>query len=344
MLNSILKKKLALYQPVYDPIPEDSDEIYVKIIDGGRQVVSNNMRGYLPGRLVSFLLNISTNKDKVIYISRHGESQFNRGGKIGGDSSLTELGRDYAEHLSRFISSQSEVKAHGIQVWCSTLKRTHETTGHFKDKAIAWHGLREIEVGICDGMTYEEVNATYPEEFAARKKDKLRYRYPRGESYLDVIARLEPVIFEIERVQGAVLVVGHRAVLRCLFAYFLDEPNERIPYLEVPLHTVLKLIPKPFGVEVTQFPLGEKIEEREDGLKKLPTAVTVTPLKTISAQSPKLSAQPVPTRVSSKELRDNDQDSERQEFSVLSPSSTSVYGGNTQDKTPVVPVTIDSTA
>ena len=49
------------------------------------------------------------------------------------------------------------------------------------------------------------------------------YRYPRGESYEDLVARLEPVIMELER-QENVLVIGHQAVLRCLLAYFLDKP------------------------------------------------------------------------------------------------------------------------
>ncbi len=43
--------------------------------------------------------------------------------------------------------------------------------------------------------------------------DKFRYRYPRGESYEDVIQRLEPVIFELERERRTVLVIGHQAVL-----------------------------------------------------------------------------------------------------------------------------------
>lgn len=36
--------------------------------------------------------------------------------------------------------------------------------------------LDEINAGICDGMTYEDIAQRYPEEYAARKKDKLRYR------------------------------------------------------------------------------------------------------------------------------------------------------------------------
>ena len=54
--------------------------------------------------------------------------------------------------------------------------------------------LDEIYAGVCDGMTYEEIEANYPEEFALRRENKLGYRYPRGESYLDVISRLDPLI------------------------------------------------------------------------------------------------------------------------------------------------------
>lgn len=100
-------------------------------------------------------------------------------------------------------------------------------------------------------MTYEEIQATHPEEFALRDQDKYRYRYPKGEvspvhntnelvwkyiekyiekyaifcvlqSYEDLVHRLEPVIMELER-QENVLVICHQAVMRCLLAYFLDK-------------------------------------------------------------------------------------------------------------------------
>ena len=37
-----------------------------------------------------------------------------------------------------------------------------------------------------DEMTYEEIAYQYPKDFAERDQDKLRYRYPFGESYVDV--------------------------------------------------------------------------------------------------------------------------------------------------------------
>lgn len=73
-------------------------------------------------------------------------------------------------------------------------------------------------------MTYEEIAEKYPEDFRARDENKFTYRYPRGESYEDLVARLEPVIMELER-QGNVLVVSHQAVIRCLLAYFLDKSS-----------------------------------------------------------------------------------------------------------------------
>lgn len=54
--------------------------------------------------------------------------------------------------------------------------------------------------------------------------DIFSFRYTRGESYEDLVARLEPVIMELER-QGNVLLIAHQAVLRCLLAYFLDKPS-----------------------------------------------------------------------------------------------------------------------
>lgn len=73
-------------------------------------------------------------------------------------------------------------------------------------------------------MSYAEISKKYPDEFKARDQNKYAYRYPRGESYEDLVARLEPVIMELER-QGNVLVVSHQAVLRCLLAYFLDKTS-----------------------------------------------------------------------------------------------------------------------
>ncbi|RLO04254.1 hypothetical protein DYB28_006876 [Aphanomyces astaci] len=67
------------------------------------------------------------------------------------------------------------------------------------------------------------------------------YRYPLGESYMDVLSRLEPVIFELERSRAPVVIVAHVEVLRCLYAYFLDLPILDIPNVHAPLNEVIEL-------------------------------------------------------------------------------------------------------
>ena len=59
-------------------------------------------------------------------------------------------------------------------------------------------------------------------------------RYPSGESYMDVIQRLEPVIIEIERERECVCVVAHQAILRALYGYFM-----KVPLAVNTLHPVL---------------------------------------------------------------------------------------------------------
>jgi broad specificity phosphatase PhoE len=94
-----------------------------------------------------------------------------------------------------------------------------------------------------------------PDEFAARSSDKFRYRYPRGESYADIIQRLEPVIVELEGLRWPVLVIGHQAALRALYGYLIGKPQEDCPYLSVPLHTVIELTPTESGYAEKRFEL-----------------------------------------------------------------------------------------
>ena len=82
--------------------------------------------------------------------------------------------------------------------------------------------------GICDGYTYEGIKEKWPETYAARKADKLNFRYPAGESYMDVVKRLESVIIEVERENESVCIVGHQAILRCVYAYFMHVPREDV--------------------------------------------------------------------------------------------------------------------
>jgi 6-phosphofructo-2-kinase/fructose-2,6-biphosphatase len=124
---------------------------------------------------------------------------------------------------------------------------------------LQWRALNEIEAGVCDGLTYSEIKERMPEEWRARSRDKLGYRYPQGESYMDVIQRAEPVVLELERQKRPVMVISHQAVLRAIYGYLMGHEPEQIPHLSIPLHTVLELTPKAYGLAEQRIQLGPPI-------------------------------------------------------------------------------------
>ncbi|XP_061347168.1 6-phosphofructo-2-kinase/fructose-2,6-bisphosphatase-like [Gastrolobium bilobum] len=249
------KNRVANYEKVYETVEEGS---YIKMIDmasgNGGQIQVKNISGYLPGRIVFFLLNTHLTP-RPILLTRHGESQDNVRGRIGGDPPLSETGELYKKKLAKFVEKRLKSERAAC-IWTSTLQRTILTAGPIVGfPKIQWRALDEINAGVCDGMTYEEIKNNMPEEYESRKKDKLRYRYPRGESYLDVIQRLEPVIIELERQRAPVVVISHQAVLRALYAYFTDRPLKEIPHMEVPLHTIIEIHLGVTGVQEKRYKL-----------------------------------------------------------------------------------------
>jgi broad specificity phosphatase PhoE/predicted kinase len=252
------RARIAHYAAVYEPVSE-SEGSYIKLIDVGRQVNVNQITGYLPARLVSFLVNLH-NKPRHIWLTRHGQAEFNVVGRIGGNTHLSPMGRAYAQNLKDFYDTH--VAPYGqVEVWTSTLVRTHETAAILGRQTLQWRALNEIEAGACDGLTYPEIKERFPEEWRARKRDKLGYRYPQGESYMDVIQRVEPVVLELERQERPVLIISHQAVLRAIYGYLMGRELEQIPHLSVPLHTVLEFAPKAYGSAEQKYMLGPNLPE-----------------------------------------------------------------------------------
>ena len=244
------RARIRHYESAYQEVDEDEGH-FVKIIDVGRKLVLHRIEGYLLTRVVHFLLNLHV-QPRSVWFTRHGESAFNVLGRIGGDAPLSDAGRAYARTLER--TAKDTIGADAV-VWTSTLRRTIETAEILGLPYRSWRALDEIDAGVCDGMTYDEIAAGMPNEYVARQTDKFRYRYPRGESYQDVIQRLEPVIFELERERQPVLVIGHQAVLRALYAYMMDRPANECPFVSIPLHTILELEPTAYGCDERRIEL-----------------------------------------------------------------------------------------
>ncbi len=72
-------------------------------------------------------------------------------------------------------------------------------------------------------------------------------RFPGGESYKDLIKRLESPIIDMEQQTAPVLIVSHVSVLQALIAYFRQSPADQCMNIEIPMHTVLKYTPSRGG-------------------------------------------------------------------------------------------------
>jgi len=296
------------YGRYYVTIQDDSSEddlSYVKLVDYGKKVITNNIRGFLLMQIVKYLSHVHP-RPRTVYLSRHGQSEYNAVQKIGGNPGLTNAGEAYAKWLGTVVPGEvwtrdgrktgfstsddehdddetddgradacpgrplfgrrfpcadprtGETRSRAIapaRLWTSTLKRTIDTARHIPHPVLelrsggVWHqmsprvyrNLDEIFAGDCEGMTYEEIAATHTNEAKLRKRDKLGYRYPRGESYLDLIARLDPLMHELESYKEPLLIVSHQATLRILYSYLVGGARKDAPKVEIPLHTVIKI-------------------------------------------------------------------------------------------------------
>uniref|UniRef100_A0A8C1K202 6-phosphofructo-2-kinase/fructose-2,6-biphosphatase 3 n=1 Tax=Cyprinus carpio TaxID=7962 RepID=A0A8C1K202_CYPCA len=278
------KKRIECYRMNYQPLdPDQYDKnfSFIKVIDVGRRFLVNRIQDHIQSRIVYYLMNIHV-QPRSIYLCRHGESQHNLQGRLGGDSGLSTRGRKFTEALAKFVEEQN---LKDLKVWTSQMRRSIQTAEALNVPYEQWKALNEIDAGVCEEMTYEEVRERFPEEFALRDQDKYYYRYPSGESYQDLVQRVEPVIMELER-QENVLVICHQAVMRCLLAYFLDKSADEMPYLKCPLHTVLKLTPVAYGCKVESISLNvdavnthrDRPEEVKRGPSTLIRRNSVTPL------------------------------------------------------------------
>lgn len=256
------RERIRHYEAVYEPV-EDESTSYVKLIDGGRKFVANRMEGYLPSRVLFFLMNLRITTP-TLWLTRHGESLYNVQGRIGGDPDLSPRGKEYARNLATFMAQHRD-QDQRLTVWTSAMRRSLQTAAFLPEVPSPTRALNEIDAGACDGMTYAEIQAERPKDFEARAADKLRYRYPRGESYEDVIARLDSVILEIERHGSPILIISHNAVVRAIYGYMMGLPPRQTPHISIPLHCVIKLSPNPYGCAEERFPLEPRVENGDSG-------------------------------------------------------------------------------
>lgn len=148
------------------------DLSYIKIMDVGQRYMVNRVLDHIQSRIVYYLMNIHITP-RSIYLCRHGESELNVKGRIGGDSGLTPRGKavrqtfsnkrhvyrvtvlflpdwmemsfssmQFGKKLSQFIQSQG---ISDLKVWTSQMKRTIQTAEALNVPYEQWKVLNEID-------------------------------------------------------------------------------------------------------------------------------------------------------------------------------------------------------
>ncbi len=159
-----------------------------------------------------------------IYLIRHGATILSAEDRFAGatDVDLSEEGRHQAEALALRLSDD-----HITAVYCSPMKRTVETATIVARPQgltpIPRDGLREINHGRWESMRRSDVEAQFPDEYAAWEEDPFIYAPLEGESGLSVMARALPVIREIvlKHRDETVAVVSHKATIRLIISSLL---------------------------------------------------------------------------------------------------------------------------
>jgi len=86
--------------------------------------------------------------------------------------------------------------------------------------------LRELNIGVWEGLSWDEIKERWPTEWQARLDDMVNYRVPGGENLLDMEARVIPMLKDIvNRHEGdELLIVAHGGVNRIILLNAIGAP------------------------------------------------------------------------------------------------------------------------
>jgi probable phosphoglycerate mutase len=166
----------------------------------------------------------------TIYITRHGETEWNKQFRFQGSSNseLTEKGLLAAELLSERIESMDL-----DFIIASPLKRAYQTAeiarGIKNIEIIKDSGLQEINLGDFEGMRYDEIKKLSGDILKMLENDPFTNRYPNGENLIDFYNRIEKTFKNIiEDYKGkSILVVAHGGTIKGIECYYKNKKIEK---------------------------------------------------------------------------------------------------------------------
>jgi broad specificity phosphatase PhoE/shikimate kinase len=236
-------QRIDYYKKIYCPLATEQN--YIRLDSFNNRIIDTQMTDPIPfsDQIRDLLLTDSVNN---LYLIRHGESEDNTKDRIGGNAPLTSAGLRQAEKLGEYFQD-----IHLPYIFCSQKKRTYQTAEPIMAKQktgcqiIPLPEFDEIDAGICEEMSYEEIKAQYPEIASARGKDKYNYIYPEGEGYRTMQTRINKGLKKalyLSATADNIMIIGHRAVNRMILAHFLFRRSEDVPYIYVPLNKFYHII------------------------------------------------------------------------------------------------------
>lgn len=163
-----------------------------------------------------------------LYLIRHGESVAAHDGRYYGqkDLSLAEKGREQMAFLAERLSPMRPQR-----VYSSDLARAKESAEVLASRwglsPIIRPEFREVNMGLWEGLSYEEISQRYPKEAAKWARGASAFRFPEGESLNDLKARVLPAHQKVlaENPDDAILaLVGHGGSNRVILCQVLGIP------------------------------------------------------------------------------------------------------------------------
>ena len=167
----------------------------------------------------------------TIYLLRHGAIQSPGEGKryIGWqDDALSDAGQRQAYAWAEYFNSMALE-----EIYCSDLIRCLDTARIIAARCAlepqTMAELREIHLGSWEGLRFDTVRASFPQEYQQRGDNIADHSPPDGESFADLRRRVWPVFTKL--VSGphqTILMVTHAGVIRVLLCCLLGMPLKNL--------------------------------------------------------------------------------------------------------------------
>lgn len=151
-----------------------------------------------------------------LYLIRHGQSAGNAEGRFGGHSPmpLSELGHQQAR-----ITAETLAKERIDAIYSSDLLRAVQTAEPLSElinvPIIRTPAFRERNVGVLEGLTFEESKERFPDDYYALVKRNVHHVITEGESYRNLLQRAHSELREIlaERRGQRIAVFSHTGAI-----------------------------------------------------------------------------------------------------------------------------------